>query len=151
MTTTDKRLDDIVTGYIEAMLWAETDDNEEPLDRNYGPDDIAPETMQNIREVCSRFYAMVKDLDYSPVRRGSAGSDGYTDEEALGHDLWLTSRGHGVGFWEYGDWTVEGEEIGGEDNPLCQAAYKAHRPDGPPHLNSCGDSPYVGDDGLIYL
>lgn len=148
MTSLDtKRIDDIERGYIEAMLWSSTDDNEEPLDRNYGPEDIAPETRKHIREVCERFYAMVKDIDYLSVHPGKTGE--YTEEEMLGHDLWLTSRGHGTGFWDSDRWAIDGEDIEGEDNPLCQACYKAHNQDR--IRQGLGSPPYIGDDGLIYL
>lgn len=55
------------------------------------------------------------------------------DPKQAGHDFWFTRNGHGVGFWD-GDWPKPDGEV------LTQAS-KAY--------GEC--SPYVGDDGLIYL
>jgi hypothetical protein len=50
-----------------------------------------------------------------------------------GHDFWLTRNGHGAGFWD-GDWP----------EPLATVLTDA--------AHAFGElSPYVGDDGLIYL
>lgn len=152
MTTTDKQIEDIISGYIEAMLWAETDDEDTPLDANYTEDDISAETMQRIREVCSRFYASVEGLECQYI---GGGQSGYTTEQCLGHDLWLTSRGHGTGFWEDDRWSTtddSAEEVSNINDLLCELAYDAHDPENKwPAARGCSDAPYVGDDGFIYL
>lgn len=106
--------------YIVAMLWAELDDNQDPLDANYDRDDIAPEAMEQIIEDCKLFVNSNAHLlkDISP--------------EQAGHDFWLTRNGHGAGFWARGL-----GHIGDELTAYCTA------------YGDC--TPYVGDDGKIYL
>lgn len=127
------RLDAFTRAYIEAALWSTNDESDEqggePLDANYGPDDIAPETMELIIEDCAdfqtRFGHLIEDDDPS----GLHGE--YDRWEKAGHDFWLTREGHGAGFWD-GDWPKHGDEL--------TAASKSY---GSFDL-------YVGDDGMIY-
>lgn len=140
-----RTLRDIIVGYTTAMLWAERDDEGEPLDDNYSVDDFAPETIDKIRATCERFAELVAPIDY---QRATGASGDYSDEEYLGHDLWLTSRGHGVGFWEPGRWEIlcdDGEyhPADGENSLLCVACYAT--------AGRYGEGPYIGDDGLLYL
>lgn len=85
-------------------------------------EDLAPETLQAMRDDCAAFTRQAgADLQEYAQRTGCTG----------GYDLWLTRNGHGVGFWareldELGDrLTAIAEQMGGRDL-------------------------YVGDDGLIY-
>ncbi len=83
--------------YFEAALWASTDMDGEPLDRQYGLEDFAPETKKRLREIAKDFYEQNEDLIYD-------------DPTRAGHDLWLTQNHHGAGFWD-GDWEEDGEEL----------------------------------------
>jgi len=53
------QLDDFTLAYIEAALWSSNDDSTpqggEPLDANYGIDDIDPDTLAEMIEDCQRF------------------------------------------------------------------------------------------------
>lgn len=96
---TDDVNDDFLAAYIECALWASMDNADEsggePLDANYSPEDIAPETLERMRADCAKFYAANRDdIDGENARAG--------------HDFWLTRNGHGAGFWD-GGWP---EEIG---------------------------------------
>lgn len=129
--TTATRLDDFTRAYIEAALWSSTDESTpsggEPLDANYGIEDIAPETLASMVEDCRRFQeANAADLALYDHPRWSAAELG-------GHDFFLTRNGHGTGFWDR-DYLPEdaGER-------LTDAAHKCEE------VNL-----YVGDDGLIY-
>lgn len=83
-------VDAFLNAYIECALWSSTGDDAAPLDDNYGPDDISPECLANMRETCTDFIdANIEDL---------AG----IDPEQAGHDFWLTRTGHGAGFWDRG-------------------------------------------------
>lgn len=87
-------MDPFTTAYIEAALWSSTDESDEqggePLDANYGLDDIAPETLASILNDCEAFQQdHAEDIGSEPERAG--------------HDFWLTRNGHGAGFWD-GDW-----------------------------------------------
>lgn len=87
-------MDPFTIAYIEAALWSSTDESDEqggePLDANYGLDDIAKETLASILDDCQTFQR-----DYADDIGGEL--------ERAGHDFWLTRNGHGAGFWD-GDW-----------------------------------------------
>jgi len=99
-TSVDRMLD----AYIECALWSSTGDpkpgenNGDPLDDDYGPEDIAPETLAKMREDVARFYEQHADI----IHAGPDGHD-YDSVERAGHDFWLTRNRHGAGFWD-GDW-----------------------------------------------
>jgi hypothetical protein len=127
------QLDEFVRGYIRAMLWAETDNSDEsggmPLEDNYGPGDITPDSMGRIRSDCAAFLerasGLINDGDY--LRRINP-KDGNVFNYA-GHDFWLTRNHHGAGFWD-GDWAT-GDE-------LSEIAHTF------PEVNV-----FVGDDGTL--
>jgi hypothetical protein len=87
-------MDPFTIAYIEAALWSSTDESDEqggePLDANYGLDDIAPEALASILNDCEAFQQ-----DHAEDIGGEL--------ERAGHDFWLTRNGHGAGFWD-GDW-----------------------------------------------
>lgn len=81
---------DFVRAYVDAALWSSSDESDdsggEPLDRNYGPDDIAPATQrQMIFDAVSFYRAHVMHFD---------------NASQAGHDFWLTRNRHGAGFWD---------------------------------------------------
>ena len=113
------------SSYIECALWSSTDNADdsggEPLDANYGEDDIAPEALKALRDEARDFYdANVATWDAIE----------YDDSQA-GHDFWLTRNGHGAGFWDRGI---------GEVGEVLTKASKVY--------GSCDI--YVGDDGKLY-
>lgn len=90
-------MDPFTIAYIEAALWSSNDESDEqggePLDANYGVDDIAPKTLARILNDCEAFQQDHADDIGSGLERA-------------GHDFWLTRNGHGAGFWD-GDWEDE--------------------------------------------
>ena len=122
-----RELDPWVMQYIEAALWSSTDESREdggdPLDVNYGLEDLAPETIQKMAADCDRFREVAGDM-----------LDEHSDSTMGAHDFWLTRNGHGAGFWD-GDWPVNGEAL---------TAIVGWRTDFPEV------DLYVGDDGKIY-
>ena len=83
-------LTQFVDQYIATALWSSNDESDErggePLDRNYGPSDIAPETRRKMFLDAVSFYkANIMD---------------FNDPSQAGHDFWLTRNGHGAGFWD---------------------------------------------------
>lgn len=121
-------LDTFTRAYIACALWSSNPGGDDgvSLDQQYGPDDIAPETLAEMREDCRQFYE-------DPNIQGAL--EYWTDEQA-GHDFWLTRNGHGAGFWDryYGD-TLEAKA--GKDLTAASKAW------GSVDL-------YVGDDGMIH-
>ena len=105
-------MDQFTQAYIEAALWSTNDESDEsggnPLDDNYGPEDIAPDTLAEMVADCKRFQE--ENADDIDGRDGQAG-----------YDFWMTRNGHGVGFWETPDWPedsgsrlTEASEVFGE-------------------------------------
>jgi|SRR5579872_930254 len=92
-------MEQLLTAYIECALWSTTDESTpqggEPLDTNYGPTDLTPETLERMRADCEAFLN---------ANTGDIGT-AYT---RTGHDFWLTRNRHGAGFWD-GDWP---EDVG---------------------------------------
>jgi len=118
-------LDEFTRAYLVCALWSSTDcsrdDGGDPLDDNYGIEDIDPKCLAGLVKECEDFReAEAEDLEEC----------GGTDEQN-GHDFWLTRNGHGTGFWDRG-YGLVGERL-----------TEACRPYGSVDL-------YVGDDGKIY-
>lgn len=123
-------LDLMLDAYIACALWSSTDnsrdDGGDPLDKNYSPDDLAPETRRKMRADCEAF---VKTAREDLKEYAGASRDFW---ESVGHDFWLTRNGHGAGFWD-GDW------------PEPQASRLTEAAEAMGEVNL-----YVGDDGKIY-
>lgn len=86
-----------VSGYIEAALFSSCDEEEVPLDKNYGPEDFTPHAMKEIRKDCKKFYKE----NYEMIKESV---------EQAGRDFWFTRCGHGAGFWD-GDWPENGDKL----------------------------------------
>ncbi len=90
-------MDAFTKAYIETMLWASTDDQEQPLDNNYGVDDLSPELLRQVQEDCQAF----QEDNWNDICH---------DLRRAGQDFWLTRNGHGSGFWD-GAWPEAGERL----------------------------------------
>lgn len=122
-------LDEFTLAYIECALWSSTGENDEPLDRDYGREDVDEESIMEMARECKLFQEAWGDrIDASPRVSGQC-----SNREMAGHDFWLTRNGHGSGFWD-GDWP---EELGKQ---MTEASHKF----GECYL-------YVGDDGKVYM
>jgi hypothetical protein len=130
MARAQPRLDAFTRQYIETALWSSTDNADDsggdPLDENYGADDIAPETMAKMVADCDTFQS-----------ENAEALEIFGDDSKAGHYFWLARNGHGAGFTD-NDYKVA---------PELSAAMK--------HLQKAAQDfgnfdLYVGDDGLIY-
>ena len=45
-------LESVIQHYVIAALWSSTDDEGNPLDDNYGPENLAEETDEKVRKDC---------------------------------------------------------------------------------------------------
>jgi hypothetical protein len=107
--------------YIDAALFSSTDEDGEPLDRNYTANDIHPASL----------HVMKGDLD--DFLKGNEEAIGDADLGQTAHDFWLTRNRHGAGFWDgSGDYA--------DPDHLTQMAH----PYGDQNL-------YVGDDGMLHV
>ena len=93
-------LDDFTHAYAIAALWSSNDDADEsggePLDANYGIDDITSPTLERMAAECAKFQKQCAKLLAKAYE-----TPGY-DVEHAGHDFWLTRNRHGAGFWDRG-------------------------------------------------
>jgi len=114
-------LAEMFLGYVETALAEENGDTEEPLNRKYGPKNIARESLAKMRRDVESFY-----------RKHAADiGDKY---RLAGYMLWMDRNGAGVGFDDGRDWSdAAGERLS-----------KAAQALGETHI-------YVGDNGKIYV
>lgn len=119
--TTRPALDPFAAAYLACLLWSSNDGDDWPADE-YGEDDLADEALAALVSQCRDFAA-----HYAETWRAA----GWTDEQAA-HDFALTRNHHGAGFWDRGN--------GPAGDELTAAAH------------AYGEtSPYIGDDGRVYL
>jgi len=117
-------LDDFTRGYIEALFFTNSGNNEDELnDACFS--DFADETLVAIMKDCDAFQAINRALLISAVNSFGYGI------RCAGNDYWYTRNGHGTGFWDR-----DLESIGDALTAACE--------------NRETDA-YVGDDGKIYL
>lgn len=119
--------------YVETALWSSNDESDEaggqPLDANYGVEDIAAAALDSMREDLASLLND-PDLQYALEFWQLELGDGQ-----VGHDFWLTRNGHGAGFWD--------RFSNGQGATYGRLLTNASKPYGTSDL-------YIGDDGLIY-
>lgn len=121
------RFNAFVSAYITAMKWSTPgtdttgDDVEDLL-----AFELAPETIELIKLDCFKFY------EDNFIQLSTIDAAGLHSFELSGHDFWLTRARHGAGFWD------RGLGIAGEVLTKASEGFKEV-------------TPYIGDDGLIYL
>jgi len=112
---------DFLQAYLHCAFWSSTvekgeTDSENPddwetinLDDEYAPDALEPEALEMLESIAHVFFcdvwcylAAIADPD-KPEYEYKGKLEGSTIWGMAGHDLWLTSQGHGAGFWD-GDW-----------------------------------------------
>jgi hypothetical protein len=117
-------MDDFTRQYLETALWSSTDecreDGGDPMDANYGIEDIDPDAVAAAVADCDRFREAAGEL-----------LDEHPDATMGAHDFWLTRNGHGAGFWD-GDWPENGDRL----TELSKTFGECHL--------------YIGDDGAVY-
>ncbi len=84
----NNRLTTMVEAYIEAIYFTETGDIDQPPKTAT----LTPYCLLQCYLQCRNFHGAVTD---------APALDGWKDMDwrQIGHDLWLTRNGHGVGFW----------------------------------------------------
>lgn len=123
---------DVVEGaYVGAALWTSHDwATGEPLDADYGEEDVSDELRDQMREDLGSFVIGNRPLVNEYLRHEHFRGDSEVAYAQLGHDFWLTRNGEGAGFWDRG---LE---------PLGDKLTEASKTYG-------GVDLYVGDDGKI--
>lgn len=94
MTISAQQIDTVTKHYLIAALWADSPEGTRPR--------IPKATQATAREICAEFIRANEALFLQAMERGENGYGSHPDagspEAAFGHDLWLTSQGHAVGF-----------------------------------------------------
>ena len=127
------RIDRMTRGYIAAALGSSggTTPEGEELESLEGYE-FSDESKSKAWGICAAFYdRYTTDVNaYAGTYKPGNGADPY---EHAGHDLWLTSCGHGVGFWDRG--------LGNLGDRLSKAC--GFRTDFPEKWVDIGDDGYV--------
>jgi len=126
-------INEIVAGYITACLWSSVDQDDEGNETFYDEFDPSSQLKGEANYLCALFYD-ANEADCNLFAEQYQPSQDHNVWECLGHDLWLTSAGHGVGFWDRGL-----GELGERLTEACQQK---------PYAYKCA---YIGDDQLVYL
>ena len=117
------KIDEVLRHFVNAALWSSTNDEDEPLEDEYDFDNIPKEELDKLRGGITKFIEDNEEL---------LQKYNITDQ-AVGHDLFLDSQGHGVGFWDRGYDKADGDE-------LSESASKIF----------ASDPPYA-QDGKVYF
>lgn len=86
-----KMLHQMANGYKSAILFTETDDEEEPLDANYSIHEFDAETANRIGEMMYQYIS--ENLD-------AINASGL-DYDTIGNDIWYAQSGQGAGFFDH--------------------------------------------------
>ena len=119
---TIEQLEVMARHFIIAALWADSPENTHPR--------ATKQARAQALTICTQFAESAGSLLDDAANRPGYGSHpdcgtlhpGYA---AAGHDLWLTSRGHGVGFWDRAE--LDADDLGNKLSALCEhARYSAY-------------------------
>lgn len=105
-------LTEVVEGYMACAIWAENDE-EAGIHDGLSLQDFTPAARRHAEQECRDFCESAKHFLERAKERG------FTPAQ-IGHDLWLTRRGHGAGFWDR-DELKEGN-LGQQISALCENA-----------------------------
>ncbi len=97
-------MDQFTRSYIKCALWASADEFGDPLDDNYGVEDIDTLTLAGMIVDCKRFQ------DENAYDIATYPGECHSPEDMAGHDFWLTRNGQGFGFFD-GDWPEAGARL----------------------------------------
>lgn len=100
--------ENVVNAYLEALAWASTGEDENGETTELDKYDFADECWGIAEKIVSGF---IQDCtNQLGVSIDEILERNNQDYGGLGHDLFLTSAGHGTGFWD-GDWKVDGQVL----------------------------------------
>ena len=112
MSTQNSDFPDFLNAYLRTALWSSTinegtydepgERDGESFDRYFSPKDFDSEALEILRAHCLSFWSQT--WYYISHEKPAQ------DASQAGQDFWLTSNGHGSGFWD-GDWKVYGDML----------------------------------------
>lgn len=112
---------EIFKGYIEAMFFTEDE-----LLNDVDEYKLSPEFVTKVQKLVDNFVTQADDL----IPQALEKNEDY-NLQRVGNDLWFTTQGHGVGFWDR-----DLEDVGDKLTEICEKIGKH---------DVC-----IGDDNLIY-
>ncbi len=121
MPTTEE-LQVMANHFIVAALWAECPEGTNPR--------ATKQAHAQALAICTSFAESAGALLIDAANRPGYGShtdcgNRHSGYAAAGHDLWLTSQGHGVGFWDRTE--LDADDLGNNLSALCRhARYSAY-------------------------
>lgn len=93
---TPGQIQTVAKHFVIAAVWADAEESTNPQ--------IPHKTDRIAFDVCKAFIDANNELFNEAMKRADDGYGSHHDagsaEAAFGHDLWLTSQGHGCGFWD---------------------------------------------------
>ena len=103
----DSDFNDFLQSYLAAALWSSVSDDGDGITDEHEIEDIHENTLEYLTAVCVVFW--IENSYYIEAEPNPPTcSDGSSPAAMAGHDFWLTSAGHGAGFWD-GDWPKYGD------------------------------------------
>lgn len=129
-------IDEILNGYLQCALWSSLNEDGVPLDYLFEVDDIPKNEIEKCKDKCLEFYNKAKEYLVN-----------ISDFSQVGHDFWLTSNGHGSGFWDNVN-IYDGNELSlfsqqNDELPSKRLTIISH--------SLGGSTLYVGKDGNLYF
>tara|TARA_Y100000310_G_C20550418_1_gene747771 strand:+ start:553 stop:924 length:372 start_codon:yes stop_codon:yes gene_type:complete len=118
----DNYVSEVLDHYAMCALWTSTDEDDEPLDKNYSYGKFTEDARRRMRCDCFAFLVANKELL----------NQSELTAEQIGHDFWLTRNGHGTGFWDRG--------LGDVGDKLARSCKVVAECD-----------VYIGDDGKLHV
>ena len=110
---TPGQIQEVAKHFIAAALWADSPEGTRPRS-TYKSDRAA-------FDICHIFINIHLELFNEAMQRAGQGYGSHPDagsaEAAFGHDLYLTLRGHGAGFWDRAE--LKADELGERLTKAC--------------------------------
>ncbi|CAM0051867.1 hypothetical protein VPHK406_0111 [Vibrio phage K406] len=97
---------------IECMLWADVEQLEAEMEVCFDIDSLHESVIDTLKTKYNGFIDTA--LTILPP-------DLIVDWEQIGHDFWLTCKGHGAGFWDREE--LEHGNIGNQLTKVCESIY----------------------------
>ena len=78
----------VFKSYLDVILWAGTDDDDEQLSKNYDHRNFDKSALNQAKKDLNKFFGLAQKYIQDE------------DEKQVAHDFWLTRNRHGTGFWD---------------------------------------------------
>lgn len=130
MNKQEWQVTEFVNAYTEAALWTSGDDEGKPLD--FGEYIWDNATLEKLETYALQAFNAERELVDAFIEQTG------TDYAQAGHSFWLSTNGHGSGFFDF------------TDSPAAMALDGKCDKYGHYGASYKGFGLYVGDDGLVY-